>query len=604
MTLGPVTTSQMNARAGLGDGPAGLGSKGTRRMSVGPTSRMSMGIPGMGLGQMQQNQQPQHTSKEAAPTAGQPSGPSRQSIGATATAPAARRASVGVSRFVGLSLWRSVRLSLFLSHTYLSLSPPLSSNRKSSFGMLGHRGSTVETKRVIDTRNIGDKAFMNASIRALIQYLTEHGFDHAISSKILTRPAVKDFHNIVMFLFKQLDPNLQCTGKFEDEVVSVFKHLGYPVQISKANIAAVGSPHAWPSLLAAIMWLIELLAYDEAASAGAAEKLEVELEDPASYKAFFEYIATSYALFLSGEDESYTDLEQQFVQSFEGKNILAQQQVDALVERNVGLKREIAEVENRLSYLPQVQAKKNDLESDTAKFIQLIEQLQEQRDALAKKAHDREVELEGLCSAVTSVHDEMNTLRQRVATQELSPEDVRSMVAERERLEEAQRAASEVRQAVVRRQSEAEMALRDGVQALEDTARAYNSIAEDLKLVPHTAKNAHGKHYALVVDVHPKKGSRLVKTDVRRDIQPALADLQSQLEQTTGGHRADLLKEQDAAEEADLRRASLLEQRSLVEGRLRRTEEAYQREKETLDQATELHSTSRPPSLFPLSSAR
>lgn len=457
--------------------------------------------------------------------------------------------------------------------------------------MPGHRGSTVETKRVIDTRNIGDKAFMNASIRALIQYLTEHGFDHAISSKILTRPAVKDFHNIVMFLFKQLDPNLHCTGKFEDEVVSVFKHLGYPVQISKANIAAVGSPHAWPSLLAAIMWLIELLAYDEAASAGAAEQLEVELEDPASYKAFFEYIATSYALFLSGEDASYADLEQQFVQSFEGKNVLAQQQVDALVERNVGLKREITEVENRLSYLPQVQARKNDLESDTAKFIQLIEQLQEQRDALTKKAGDREVELESLTSAVASVHDEMATLRKRISTQELSPEDVRSMVAERERLEEAQRAASEVRQAVVRKQAEAEMALRDGVQALEDTARAYNSIAEDLKLVPHTAKNAHGKHYALVVDVHAKKGSKLVKTDVRRDIQPALTDLLHQLEQTTGEYRTDLLKEQDAAEEAELRKASLLEQRSLVEGRLRRADEAYRREKETLDQATELHST-------------
>jgi hypothetical protein len=133
-------------------------------------------------------------------------------------------------------------------------------------------------------------------------------------------------------------------------------------------------------------------------------------------------------------------------------------------------------------------------------------------------------------------------------------------------------------------------ALRDRVQALEDSAKAYNAIAEDLKLVPHTAKNAHGLHYGLAVDVHAKKGSRLVKTDVRKDIQPALASLLAKLERTTSDYRADLAKEQDEAEELELQSASLAEQRSLSEGRSRRAEEAYRREKDTLDQATELHS--------------
>lgn len=454
-----------------------------------------------------------------------------------------------------------------------------------------HRGSTLESnKRVIDTRNIGDKAFMNASIRALIFHLTKHGFDHAISPKILTRPAVKDFNNIVMFLFKQLDPNFQCTGKFEDEVVTVFKHWGYPVQISKANIAAVGSPHAWPSLLASIMWLIELLAYDEAASAGTAEQLEVDLEDPSSYKAFYEYIALSYALYLQGEDDKYATLEQQFVESFENKNILAQQQIDGLTERNQGLTQEIQDVEARRSYLPELEAKKADLERDQAKFEQLIEELQERRDSLTRKAGDRELELERLTQSLSQIKGDMTALEKRISTQELSPADVRSMVAERERLEEAQRQASETRQQVQRKVWEAEMSLRDRVQALEDSAKAYNSIAEDLKLVPHTAKNAHGKHYALEVNVQAKKGSRLVKTDVHKDIHPSLLDLRMKLEQTTADYRSDLMKEQDDAEEMELRRASLLESKAGAEGKLRRTEEAYKREKETLDQATELHS--------------
>lgn len=50
--------------------------------------------------------------------------------------------------------------------------------------------------------------------------------------------------------------------------MSWFKFLGYPYQIAKSHITAVGSPHAWPSLLACLIWLIELLNYDEMAGIG------------------------------------------------------------------------------------------------------------------------------------------------------------------------------------------------------------------------------------------------------------------------------------------------------------------------------------------------
>lgn len=36
---------------------------------------------------------------------------------------------------------------------------------------------------------------------------------------------------------------------------------------SPCKLQAVGSPHTWPSLLAALAWLVELLTYDERAEA-------------------------------------------------------------------------------------------------------------------------------------------------------------------------------------------------------------------------------------------------------------------------------------------------------------------------------------------------
>ena len=58
--------------------------------------------------------------------------------------------------------------------------------------------------------------------------------------------------------------------KVEDEVPAMFKRLGYPFQISKSSLYAVGSPHTWPALLAALHWIVELLEYSERAEAAKA----------------------------------------------------------------------------------------------------------------------------------------------------------------------------------------------------------------------------------------------------------------------------------------------------------------------------------------------
>ena len=86
-----------------------------------------------------------------------------------------------------------------------------------------------------------------------------HGYNVAISTKLLVSPASKDILNIVQFLFQKADPNLKLLGKVEEDVPVVFKRLGYPFQISKSALYATGSPHTWPGLLAALVWLVDLL---------------------------------------------------------------------------------------------------------------------------------------------------------------------------------------------------------------------------------------------------------------------------------------------------------------------------------------------------------
>lgn len=86
----------------------------------------------------------------------------------------------------------------------------------------------------------------------------------------------------------QVDPYMKIVGKMEDEVPAFFKRMRYPFAISKSALFAVGSPHTWPGLLAALVWLTDLLYYTEKAvsrlciPASAVQLHQVGLEPPPS----------------------------------------------------------------------------------------------------------------------------------------------------------------------------------------------------------------------------------------------------------------------------------------------------------------------------------
>lgn len=162
-----------------------------------------------------------------------------------------------------------------------------------------------------DPRPLSDKNFLNNCIRTVITYLSTHGYPAAVAPKTLASPTAKDFTLIIQFLFQQFDSNMKTFGKIEDEVPQFFKRLNYPFQISKSALFAVGSPHSWPAVLAAITWLVELLNYNEKTDEAAGSSSMtgslggpgmMEDQEAATKRQFFEYICTSYKYFLAGDD--------------------------------------------------------------------------------------------------------------------------------------------------------------------------------------------------------------------------------------------------------------------------------------------------------------
>ncbi|KAF5837128.1 HEC/Ndc80p family-domain-containing protein [Dunaliella salina] len=158
-----------------------------------------------------------------------------------------------------------------------------------------------------DPRPVTDKAFVNNCIRTVITYLSTHGYPAAVAPKTLASPTAKDFTMIVQFLFQKFDPSMKIFGKIEDDVPLFFKRINYPFAISKSALFAVGSPHSWPAVLAALTWLVELLNYNAkveeqggGCTSASGQPGLLEDQESATKRQFFDYICTSYRYFLAG----------------------------------------------------------------------------------------------------------------------------------------------------------------------------------------------------------------------------------------------------------------------------------------------------------------
>jgi kinetochore protein NDC80 len=199
------------------------------------------------------------------------------------------------------------------------------------------------TPTIIDPRPITDKSYQIDCIKELFAFLQKSGYDHPISQKSLSRPSGKDFSNIVTFMLRRVDPGFQDgTLKIEDEIAMNFKAMGYPFAVSKTALVAAGSPHTWPTLLAALTWLMkrlqcmEHLITDEADShSGAFESVE-ELERKTD-RFFFSYLSASYMAFLKGDEKLREELEMGLADRLEGDDNILMQEIEQMTDQNAAI---------------------------------------------------------------------------------------------------------------------------------------------------------------------------------------------------------------------------------------------------------------------------
>eukprot|EP00884_Botryococcus_braunii_P005546 jgi/Botrbrau1/14993/Bobra.0018s0093.1 len=407
--------------------------------------------------------------------------------------------------------------------------------RSSTFGSKSHGVRT-------DPRPLNDKMYQTKCVETLITYLSTHGYDHEISQKMLLTPMTKDFVNVAHFLMKQFDRSCRNFGKIEDDVPAFFKKIKYPFQISKTALVAVGSPHTWPTLLGALVWLAELLAYRERVDGAVADSFD---EKSHAERDFFQYIEHAYRAFLEGDDDRCQELDDEKAREIEERMKNISERNKQLEEANGALQSQIEALQNEPSEYVAASEKKTELLSDRDKFHQLVEGRTAAKALQQRKLAEAEADLQSLQEQLVSVEQDNAEVKHRVASQTISREDVIKMNKDRIKQTEFLQTTIAARETLDQRVADLEIAVEQKLDDLEGSLQEYHATAEQLQLVPLTAKRSQGVRYEAHLNRCPSAASDFVDVDFKGGIKPALMRLRD----ATATRAQELLEEALALQE-------------------------------------------------------
>ncbi|KAI7842998.1 hypothetical protein COHA_003332 [Chlorella ohadii] len=457
-------------------------------------------------------------------------------------------------------------------------------SRMSLAGPVARRSSAYTTKASgvkQDPRPTSDKGFQQACIRTVITYLAAHGFEYAITPKVLASPTTKDFTNVMMFLFRQFDPVLPKTFKLEEEVPQLYKRLKYPFQISKSNLTAVGSPHTWPSLLAALTWLVELLNYAERAEQA---RQDVQDERSRTEAEFFQYVSQVYRFFMTGDDAKCEEVDGRQAAEFEARAAGIRSDIERLAASNDALRSEIERLWGEPSPLLAARTAKEETLADKEKFLKLLDNLQAHKTSLQRKLAERQADVAAQAAELAAVEKENEQLRARIAVQTVHPADVMRMNQEKAKLESALRSTQAQREGLDRRVLEQERSIEARLDSVEAALQGYHSMADRLALIPATAKRAEGVNFEVRLDRGAASAGEMINVDLKGIVKPALQRLRDSYSAKARELADQLLSLQEKHDSVRELLAEREEENRNAEAQVHKLDGQYRSAKEALDQ--------------------
>jgi kinetochore protein NDC80 len=385
-------------------------------------------------------------------------------------------------------------------------------------------GATVR-----DDRPIHDRNYIDSQVTFLLGFLCENHFNHTITQRDLRHPTSKKFGEVVHFLFRKIDPTFRFKKNVVNDVHTMFKGLSYPVQISKTSLSAVGSAHAWPTLLASLTWLVDLICYDTKA-----QELQAAQKNDDVNAMFFEYLCNAYDSFMANDDEKYAELDEELADTFRQRDDEIIHETENIVSKNEQLRKELEELRAAASSLPTLEEKHKMYQDDLLKFDEHLMKMSKVKEAHTTRTNTNELKLKTKRVKLEKAETKRNELREQLRSQDLSAQDVERISQDRQRLRAEMNSAEEVKEELSSRVWDIEQKGNEMILSLDKQIRGYTELGTQLKVLPSTSKNAQGHNYEVSItsnDIMKRLEVSVLNVDVKKMMKPVIASVSEKYKQ-------------------------------------------------------------------------
>jgi SMC interacting uncharacterized protein involved in chromosome segregation len=312
-----------------------------------------------------------------------------------------------------------------------------------------------------DPRPIKSTNFQSEEINLILTFLMNHEYPEDVSFQELQSPRTDRVKRLLTDLMSLIDPasaNALARGEesFEKAVSGFFRRIHYPINMSVKALTAVNTSSTWPTVLAAMGWLVRLVQYQESLEARVLEDGNIMVtttdggNDSGKEHAnlqmqqeteFAKIIIHSYHAFMSGDDERQEALKEQLKSGFEDRKRLAMKARDQV-------RLEVTDLKAKKKAMIEETLEPNKIGEESGKIREQISQCNESMAVLRKKlvenkAKEKRLETELIELQRDVAHEQTLTadIKVSIASQEMSSDQERQMKLEIDELKVKYRAA-------------------------------------------------------------------------------------------------------------------------------------------------------------------
>lgn len=368
-----------------------------------------------------------------------------------------------------------------------------------------------------DPRPLRDRNFQARICQELLDYMAQNNFDmemkHSINQNSLKSPTQKDFTMMFQWLYHRIDPSYRFQKNIDQEVPPILLQLRYPFHknITKSQIAAVGSANSWNLFLGLLHWMMQLALMMDGYGANHYDDACAESGvDVSGDRIQFNFLSRAYRDWLS-MDEDAGDEDQDRVlaphievmaREFDMSNSKYLDELQILEAEHQRLQKEIEQLEKSGSDVATLDRNFKIMEEDKVKFEEFDNRMNQKSEKYESRIQFLQDELDKVLQELKEAEEERTNLQRAVDDQGISMADIDRMNSERERLQKTIESTSLRLEDVKKRVSEKEYEASRKLEELERMVDKYNSLGYQIGLIPTTAQNAKGKNYELQVTVN------------------------------------------------------------------------------------------------------